>query len=446
MLNISLFDRELTEPAVEMETTDLGLAKVLSLVAADRFTEAAESAQTLWEEKHYDLRLFGYFLFGAFLQHGLESLPEILGCVVQTLSINWEKVGPQQKKETHGDSTCKWLFSRLVHELKLHERLKDSAWESWNGAEAAAVLRQSIEQIPAVHERLVNRFDECKSLPYLQQLEAMLTKMERSAESIKSGSRSSRDSIRVGFSSMSNNDSAASDQEEATSESSSSRSSSSKSSSSSSSEGDSSEGDSSEGDSSGGDSSEGESSSDDPESSAGEDKKEDEEADKDKEDASASSAPSEMSDGKESESASAKSSPSAQSSSADAEEDDEDEKSPEEDSEPLTSATSSSEPGKTTPVSVPLLQLMHKITAFGRLVRRRDYKRAAIVAADVMKAFESFDPRLYLPSIFTPFFSLLSHHGDKVEPLMKEPDGLSGRALRHLYEVDLDAFVRGQKR
>lgn len=432
MLNISLFDRELTEPAVEMETTDLGLAKVLSLVAADRFTEAAESAQALWEEKHYDLRLLGYFLFGAFLQHGLESLPEILGCVVQTLSINWEKVGPQQKKETHGDSTCKWLFSRLVHELKLHERLKDSAWESWNGAEAAAVLRQSIDQIPTVHERLANRFDECKSLPYLQQLEAMLTKMERSAESIKSGSRSSRDSIRVGFSSMSNSGSAPSDQEEAMSESSSSSGSSG--------------GDDSQGESSGGDSSEGESSSDDPESSAGEDKKEDEEEEKDNEATSASSAPSEMSDGKEPESAGSKSSRSAQSSGADAEEDDEDEKSPEEDSEPLTSAASSSEPGKTLPVSVPLLQLMHKITAFGRLVRRRDYKRAAIVAADVMKSFESFDPRLYLPSIFTPFFSLLSHHGDKVEPLMKEPDGLSGRALRHLYEVDLDAFVRGQKR
>lgn len=89
---------------------------------------------------------------------------------------------------------------------------------------------------------------------------------------------------------------------------------------------------------------------------------------------------------------------------------------------------------------------MRKITAFGRLVRRRDYKRAAIVAADVLKSFESFDPRLYLPSVFTPFFVVLTQHGEKIEPLMQESDGLSSRALRHLYEVDLDAFVRGNKR
>jgi len=29
---------------------------------------------------------------------------------------------------------------------------------------------------------------------------------------------------------------------------------------------------------------------------------------------------------------------------------------------------------------------------------------------------------------------------------MKEPDGLTGRALRHLFEVDLDSFARGKSK
>ena len=102
-------------------------------------------------------------------------------------------------------------------------------------------------------------------------------------------------------------------------------------------------------------------------------------------------------------------------------------------------------PQATLPVSHLLDLLIRRIVGFERLVRRKDYRRAAIVADDVLKAFESFDPRLYLPTVFSPFFSLLAQHGDKIQGQEPQADNLPTRALRYLYQVDLDAFVRGKR-
>lgn len=102
--------------------------------------------------------------------------------------------------------------------------------------------------------------------------------------------------------------------------------------------------------------------------------------------------------------------------------------------------------GKTIAVSPQLELLIRKISAFERLLRRKNFARAAIIAQDVLQSFEHFDPRIYLPSVFSPFFSMLAQYGDKVEPVMKEPEGLTGRALKHLFEVDLDSFARGKNK
>jgi hypothetical protein len=117
MLEASLLEQELHESAGELDTTDPRLARVLSLAAADRFIDAAEAAQALWEEHFYDMRLVGYFLYGVFSENGVESLPEIFGCVLHLLRTSWEQLGPLAKKQVHADSSLKWLFASLVREL-----------------------------------------------------------------------------------------------------------------------------------------------------------------------------------------------------------------------------------------------------------------------------------------------------------------------------------------
>ncbi len=92
------------------------------------------------------------------------------------------------------------------------------------------------------------------------------------------------------------------------------------------------------------------------------------------------------------------------------------------------------------PASPALELLMRKLHAFGALIQEKDFLKASVVASDVLSIVERFDPRLYLPALFTPFFTHLSTHAQELEPLMQDTESLSFRALHQLYQVDLDAF------
>jgi hypothetical protein len=98
--------------------------------------------------------------------------------------------------------------------------------------------------------------------------------------------------------------------------------------------------------------------------------------------------------------------------------------------------------GPVLPVSPALAELMRKLAAFDTLVERQDFRKASVVAADVLTLVERFDPRVYLPMIFSRFFAGLSTHAETVEPLLQGTDALSFRALDQLYRVDLDAFLK----
>jgi hypothetical protein len=98
--------------------------------------------------------------------------------------------------------------------------------------------------------------------------------------------------------------------------------------------------------------------------------------------------------------------------------------------------------GPTIPVSPALADLMRKLAAFNTLVEREDFVRASVVAADVLAVLERFDPRVYLPSLFSRFFSGLSANAEQVEPLLQTTDSLSFRALDQLYRVDLATFLQ----
>ena len=203
MIDIWHLEKELAAPSTELDTTDLRLARVLSLAATDRFIEAAEASQALWLDGYYDLRLIGYYLYGAFVEQGIDSLAEIMGCLVQVLSNSWDKLGPQQKKSIHADGAIKWLMSAVIRELKLHENLEDELWKRWNDGESAAPLRQALDRFADLQERVINLIPQPRSLPYVQQMESLLTKMERAAESVSSNKRASaRRSAIVGFASL----------------------------------------------------------------------------------------------------------------------------------------------------------------------------------------------------------------------------------------------------
>lgn len=97
------------------------------------------------------------------------------------------------------------------------------------------------------------------------------------------------------------------------------------------------------------------------------------------------------------------------------------------------------EPGL--PISPPMELLLRKLEAFNVLIERQDFVKASIVAADVLATVERFDPRLYLPMIFSRFFAGLSSHADTLEPFLQNTETLAFRSLDQLFRVDLDVFL-----
>lgn len=102
--------------------------------------------------------------------------------------------------------------------------------------------------------------------------------------------------------------------------------------------------------------------------------------------------------------------------------------------------------GPSVPMSPALAQLVRKLSAFEALLEREDYTKASVIAVDVLATVERFDPRVYLPQLFSGFFNGLAQHAEAIEPMLHNTETLSFRAMDQLYRVDLDAFLVAQAR
>jgi hypothetical protein len=98
--------------------------------------------------------------------------------------------------------------------------------------------------------------------------------------------------------------------------------------------------------------------------------------------------------------------------------------------------------GRTTVEASPAMALLlRKLALFDELVQKDDLRKAAVIAHDVQRTLQQFDPVLFLPKLFVPFFRLLAKQQDLLEPMMAEVESPTTRALVQLYQADLDAFA-----
>jgi hypothetical protein len=88
-----------------------------------------------------------------------------------------------------------------------------------------------------------------------------------------------------------------------------------------------------------------------------------------------------------------------------------------------------------------LLLLLRKIDAFASLLEQRKLTPALIVAEDVHAILARFDPLLYFPKLFSRFLHLAAVHAGDLAKASGERDAAPWKALRSLYQVDLDQFL-----
>ena len=88
-------------------------------------------------------------------------------------------------------------------------------------------------------------------------------------------------------------------------------------------------------------------------------------------------------------------------------------------------------------------KFLQKLEAFATLARRGDFPRAAIVADDLMRTIDAFDPRLYFPELFSEFGELMSKHIGMLSAHWDERESVAWKMRVQFYRVDFRRFVEG---
>ena len=85
--------------------------------------------------------------------------------------------------------------------------------------------------------------------------------------------------------------------------------------------------------------------------------------------------------------------------------------------------------------------LMRKLDAFDRLVEADKLALAAIVADDINNSISNFDPKLYLPGLFTRFYVQFAKNLNSLISYVQFKNSAAWATLQELYKVDIESFI-----
>jgi hypothetical protein len=84
--------------------------------------------------------------------------------------------------------------------------------------------------------------------------------------------------------------------------------------------------------------------------------------------------------------------------------------------------------------------LISKLELFQQVLADGDVLKAAIIVADVNEIMESFDPKLYLPGVFSGYFKAMINSATQIAEIMEMRDTPQWVVLNDLYRVDMAGF------
>lgn len=141
-----------------LETTDPRMSDVATLVQAGDYLEAANQSRQILQEKVYDIRIIGYFLYGHYAEYGLPALGEIFMRLADVVGNNLDAIGPARNKGKQIKSTLGWMIKILSNNLEYEEGQRSASygdWQSDTSAEQVDGIIDSIDQLAGAVESAV---------------------------------------------------------------------------------------------------------------------------------------------------------------------------------------------------------------------------------------------------------------------------------------------------
>jgi hypothetical protein len=109
--------------------------------------------------------------------------------------------------------------------------------------------------------------------------------------------------------------------------------------------------------------------------------------------------------------------------------------------EPAKSVSSKAEGMPMVEGSIHMKELMRRLQVFAMLVEKEEHFKASLVAMDIEKRLENFEPMAYFPKVFSTYTRLMSQNIGLVSSFWQSQESLAWQATKKFYEVDLEAFI-----
>ncbi|MFO0660573.1 MAG: type VI secretion system protein IglI family protein [Polyangiaceae bacterium] len=114
-----------------LEVIDPRLTGVIELADQRKFTDAANKAELLINERVFDIRPISVQLLDAFIQGGFLGLTDVFRATQLLTGESLPFVGPSKRREEQVDRRLAWAFGEIRDSLKFHETKRSEQWAEW---------------------------------------------------------------------------------------------------------------------------------------------------------------------------------------------------------------------------------------------------------------------------------------------------------------------------
>ncbi len=128
-----------------LATTDPRLSDIATMVQEGDFQRAALQSKEILDEKIYDVRIIGYYLYGHFTEGGLAAVEEIFTCLTEILNKNMAALGPARNRDKHIKNTLSWLFKTISNNLVYETEKRTGVYVQWQESITPEQVQEILE-------------------------------------------------------------------------------------------------------------------------------------------------------------------------------------------------------------------------------------------------------------------------------------------------------------
>ena len=128
-----------------LETIDPRFSDIATLVMEGNYDDAGAQSEAILEERIYDIRIIGYFLYDHFIEQGVGAMADIYLCLRDLLRDNLDALGPVRNREKHIQTILNWMMKQLIKKLQYEEGKNSNLYEGWISEVSSDQVQEALD-------------------------------------------------------------------------------------------------------------------------------------------------------------------------------------------------------------------------------------------------------------------------------------------------------------